>query len=110
MAAHRTDAPHPHAGGHPTVPIYLAVFGTLMVLTAVTVGIAFVDLGWMNPVMALVIATFKAVIVILYFMHVKYSGKLVMLTVVGGFFWLLILLGLTMTDYLSRSIMGVFAR
>jgi len=82
---------------------YVGIFITLMVLTMVTVGVAFVNLGQMNKVVALGIATFKATLVVLYFMHVKYSSRLTKLVVASGFFFLIILLGLTMADYVSRE-------
>ena len=96
-----------HAGHskHHIVPvrIYYAVFATLMVLTGVTVGVAYLDLGPINAVVALVIACIKATIVVLYFMHVKYSSRLIKLTVVAGLYWMVILLGLTLGDYLTRG-------
>ncbi len=82
--------------------IYYAVFGALMVLTMVTVLVAYVDLGEFNKVVALGIASFKATLVVLYFMHVKYASRLTKLVVVSGFFFLAILLSLTMVDYGSR--------
>ena len=76
----------------------------LLVLTAVTVKAAFIDLGPWNPVVALLIATIKAALVVLYFMHVKgASEKLTAAVVVSGFFFLGILLALSMADYLTRS-------
>ena len=76
----------------------------LLVLTAVTVKAAFIDLGPWNPVVALLIATIKATLVVLYFMHVKgASEKLTAAVVVSGFFFLGILLALSMADYLTRS-------
>jgi cytochrome c oxidase subunit 4 len=76
----------------------------LLVLTAVTVKAAFIDLGPWNPVVALFIATVKATLVVLYFMHVKgASEKLTGVVVVAGFFFLAILLSLSMADYLTRS-------
>ena len=89
--------------------IYYAVFATLMVLTGVTVAVAYIDLGAMNTVVALVIAFFKATIVVLYFMHVKYSTRLVKLTVLAGLYWMMILIGLTLNDYLTRAL-GTFGR
>jgi cytochrome c oxidase subunit 4 len=83
--------------------IYYAVFGTLMVLTLVTVAIAYVNLGPMNAVAALVIACFKATIVVLYFMHVKYSTRLVKLSIVAGLYWMGIIMVLTLSDYLTRG-------
>ncbi len=86
---------------------YIAVFLTLMVLTAVTVGVAFVDLGRINDVVAMTIASIKALVVILFFMHVKDATKLTWLAALGGFIWLAILVGLTLSDYASRGWLGV---
>jgi cytochrome c oxidase subunit 4 len=93
--------------------IYVAIFVTLFVLTIVTAAVAFVDLSTnvhghvinFNPLVALTIAIFKASLVILFFMHVKYSPRLTKVVVGVGVFFLLILLSLTMTDYLSRSLL-----
>ena len=82
---------------------YYAIFAILMLCTLATVLIAFVDLGPFNTVAALTIAVFKAVLVILYFMHVKYGTRLTWAVVVGSVFWLGILLVLTMSDYLTRA-------
>ncbi len=82
---------------------YYTIFGGLMVLTAVTVGAAFTDLGALNFPVALAVALLKATLVILFFMHVKYSSKLVKLTVGGALFFVATLFGLTLTDYLSRG-------
>lgn len=82
---------------------YITIFVALMVLTAVTVFAAFVNLGQFNAPVALAIAIFKATLVILYFMHVKYSSKLTKLTVATGLFFLFILLTETMMDYASRG-------
>jgi cytochrome c oxidase subunit IV len=83
--------------------IYITIFLALMVLTAVTVGAAFVDLGQLNAPVAMAIAIFKATLVVLYFMHVKYSSKLTKLVVATGLFFLVILLGETMMDYASKG-------
>ena len=83
--------------------MYYAVFAALIVGTALTVGVAFVDLGAMNNVLMLGIACTKALLVILFFMHVRWSTRLTWLVVASGFFWLLILFGITMTDYLTRG-------
>ena len=93
-----------HADHH-VVPrkVYYVIFGTLMVLTGVTVAAAYVDLGPMNVVVAIVIACVKALIVVLYFMHVKFSTRLVKLTVIAGLYWMGILLALTLSDYLTRG-------
>ena len=82
---------------------YYAIFAILMLCTTATVLIAFVDLGPFNTVAALTIAVFKAVLVILFFMHVKYGTRLTWAVVVGSVFWLGILLVLTMSDYLTRA-------
>jgi cytochrome c oxidase subunit 4 len=81
---------------------YYAIFGILMLCTYLTVQIAFFDLGALNTVAALVIAVLKATLVVLFFMHVKYSTRLTWAVVIGGLFWLGILLALTMGDYLTR--------
>lgn len=93
--------------------IYLAILGALLVGTGLTVWASFIDLGewhiapgltvFWNPVIALAIACSKAVLVVLFFMHVKYSTKLTKLTVMSGFFVFLALIGMTLTDYFSRA-------
>ena len=85
-----------------SLKVYVGIFLTLMVLTAVTIAVAYVNLGQMNKVVALGIASFKATLVVLYFMHVKYASRLTKLIVVAGLFFLAILLTLTMSDYGSR--------
>jgi cytochrome c oxidase subunit IV len=82
--------------------VYYTIFAILLFCTYLTVQIAFLDLGVLNTVAALAIATFKATLVILFFMHVKYSTRLTWAVVLGGIFWLGILLTLTMSDYLTR--------
>jgi cytochrome c oxidase subunit 4 len=83
---------------------YYAVFAALMIGTAITVAVAFVNLGSLNFPVAIGIAITKATLVILFFMHAKYSSKLTKLFVGTAFFFLLVLLTLTMTDYLSRGL------
>ena len=83
--------------------VYYTIFGILMLCTYLTVQISFFDLGELNIVAALVIAVFKATLVVLFFMHVRYSGRLIWIYVAVGFFWLAILLVLTMSDYVTRS-------
>lgn len=93
-----------HNPHHIVSPIqYTMVFGTLLLFTLITVGAAFVDLKWANPVVALGIASFKAVIVILFFMHAKYQSRLIKITIASGFFVFLVLIVMTMSDYISRS-------
>jgi cytochrome c oxidase subunit IV len=82
--------------------IYYTIFAILMFCTYLTVQVAFLDLGPWNTVAALAIAVFKATLVVLFFMHVKYSPKLTWAVVIGSVFWLGILLVLTMNDYLTR--------
>jgi cytochrome c oxidase subunit 4 len=82
---------------------YVTVFVSLIGLTLLTTGVAFIDLGPFNTVVAMAIAFFKMSLVILYFMHVRHSGGLVRIAVVAGFFWLALLIGLTMSDYQTRS-------
>ena len=89
---------------HPvSMKIYFGVFATLIVLTLVTIEVAMIDLGKINTVAALTIAVCKATLVILYFMHVRYSSRLTWIVVGCGFFWLVIMIALTMSDYLSRA-------
>ena len=83
--------------------VYYTIFASLMVLTAVTVGVAFINLGPFNFPVAISIAIIKATLVILFFMHVKYSSRLTKLVVGTGFFFLMVLFTLTLTDYLSRG-------
>jgi cytochrome c oxidase subunit IV len=94
------------------VPVrtYLGVFAALLALTAITTAAAFVDLGPFNNVVALGIAVLKATLVVLIFMHVKYSPRLVPLVVIAGGFWLVILIALTLTDYLTRGWLQVPGR
>src|SRR5690348_8322834 len=82
---------------------YLAIFGALMALTALTVYVAYRHLGVFNFPVAITIAFFKASLVVLFFMHVKYSSRLTKLLVGSTFFFLACLFGLTMTDYMSRG-------
>ena len=90
---------------HHVVPlrIYLLVFTCLMVFTAITVAVAFFDLGPFNNVVMLGIAVFKAVLVIMFFMHVKYGTRLIPVVIGSGAFFLLILFAVTMSDYMSRG-------
>jgi cytochrome c oxidase subunit 4 len=83
--------------------IYLGIILTLMLFTGITVWAAYVDLGAFNIILALAIATFKATLVILYFMHVRYSPRRTQLVIIAGIFWLALLLAMTMADYLTRS-------
>ena len=85
--------------------MYLGVFAALLILTLATWLVAQVDLGWANDVVALTIAVTKALLVILFFMHVRYSTRLTKLTAIGGFLWLAILIFLTLNDYVTRGVL-----
>src|SRR5271157_1434418 len=82
---------------------YVVIWAILMLGTAITVFAASLELGVFNIVLALLIATIKGTLVVLFFMHLRYSTKLTMVTVIASIFWLFILFGLTMTDYISRA-------
>jgi len=90
-----------------SVRVYAAVFVALLVLTATTTVVAFVDLGapW-NATVAVSIAIIKALLVILFFMHVFYSRPMTWIFVGAGFFWLVILFALTLADYATRDDVG----
>ncbi|MGA2752800.1 MAG: cytochrome C oxidase subunit IV family protein [Terracidiphilus sp.] len=93
--------------------IYVVILLALLVGTAATVAASYIDLGewhiapgltlFWNPVVALAIATTKMLLVVLFFMHVKYSTKLTKLTVVSGAFMFLVLIGMTLADYFTRA-------
>lgn len=83
--------------------VYLAIFLSLLVLTGTTVAVSYIDLGVFNAVVALAIACIKMTLVVLFFMHVKYSSKLTKLTVISGVFIFLGLISMTMADYISRA-------
>ncbi len=83
--------------------VYLVILFALLVGTALTVWASYVDLGFWNPIIALAIATTKAVLVVLFFMHVWYSSKLTKLTIISGIFMFLVLISMTLTDYISRA-------
>jgi cytochrome c oxidase subunit 4 len=89
--------------------VYFAVFGALIVLTAATVFVATIDLGWANDVVAMGIAVTKALLVLWFFMHLRYSTRVTVLTALAGFFWLAILIFLTLNDYLTRETLFPFA-
>ena len=101
---HEEHEDHQHIG----IPGYLGVFGILVVGTIVTYYVALVDLEWIfagaNTLVALLIAFTKMTFVVLYFMHVRWSSRLIWLTAIAGFFWLAIMFAFTMQDYLTRSI------
>ncbi|MGH7960566.1 MAG: cytochrome C oxidase subunit IV family protein [Candidatus Binatia bacterium] len=87
--------------------VYLVIFVTLLILTYVTYRVALIDLGWGNTIVALAIASGKALLVALYFMHIRYSSRLTWVVTGGGLFWLAIMIGLTLSDYLTRDWLAV---
>lgn len=97
MAEHSSEHPHPTPG------LYLVILLCLVAGTVLTYFAATWDMGPFNPVVALAIACTKATLVILFFMHVRYSSTLTKITVVAGFFWLLILITLSLSDYITRD-------
>lgn len=90
--------------GDPGIGIYLAVFAGLLILTGVTVGVAYVDFGTtaLNTAIALAIATTKATLVAVWFMHLNVASRLHALSLVGAVFWLVVLIVITMADYVTR--------
>jgi cytochrome c oxidase subunit 4 len=116
MSEHSGHVEHVEGGQehHIVSPmVYLVILVALLIGTALTVWASYVDLGewhvagglviFWNPIVALAIACTKATLVVLFFMHVKYTTKLTKLTVAGGFFMFLVLVGMTMSDYISRA-------
>ena len=90
----------------PSIGMYVGIFSVLILLTGATVAVAFVDLGAMNVVVALTIAVTKALLVALYFMHLRYSGSLNWLFAAAGVLWLVFLMGLTLSDVATRAWLG----
>jgi cytochrome c oxidase subunit 4 len=93
-----------HAPEHHITPlrVYFSVFAALVIGTLLTWYVSTVNLGWANTPIALVIATIKAVLVVLFFMHLIYSTRLTWVVVVAAFLWLAVLFVLTFADYLTR--------
>jgi cytochrome c oxidase subunit IV len=89
---------------HTVIPqkIYVLVFVTLICLTLITVDVAFYNFGFLNIYIAMTIATCKALVVVLYFMHVRYSPKLTWIFAGAGVFWLIIMFALMVSDYVTR--------
>ena len=100
-----------HGESH-IVPVktYVLVFLTLIVMTWVTAYVSTIDLGRLNVFVALSIAIFKASLVILFFMHVKYGSRLTKFIVLAGLYWLILLLFIAMVDLWTRGWMGVPGR
>jgi cytochrome c oxidase subunit IV len=95
-----SNAEEPHVASLQT---YFTVFFALMALTVVTVVVSFFDLGVFNIVGAITIAAVKAYVVVLYFMHLKDSNRIIWLTAAAGFIWFVLMIALTIADYASRS-------
>ncbi len=83
--------------------IYYAVFGALVFLTLLTTGVAYIDLGILNPIVALTIAVCKASLVVLFFMHVWYRGRLAWVFLGAGVLWLAFLIAFTLSDVATRG-------
>ena len=92
---------HEHAH-HPPITLYYKIFGALMILTLITIAVAFQDFGIFNNIIALTIAGIKTTLVVLFFMHVKYESKLTKLFAAAGFIWLAILIAFTLQDTETR--------
>jgi cytochrome c oxidase subunit 4 len=92
---------------HIGVKTLFVVYGALLVLMLLTFGAAFVDLGRLNFAVAMTIATVKMVLIVLYFMHVRYGGKLVWVFSFAAFFWLVIFIIGTLNDYFTRGFLNV---
>lgn len=98
---HAADYHEPHIV---PVGVYVAVFVALMLFTGLTTGIAYIDLGAWNTVVALAIAVCKMLLVVLFFMHVKYATGLTRIVIIGAFFWLGIMITLTGADEFTRHL------
>src|SRR5690606_18538110 len=107
---HSTEHAAGNSTGHtsPGLRVYYTVYAALIILMLLTVAAASIDLGGWNLLVALAIAVVKAVLVVLYFMHLRYSSRLTWLFAGAGFAWLFILLLYTLSDYFSRSWVGGF--
>jgi cytochrome c oxidase subunit 4 len=115
MKQHEEESIEAHESHHHIVSpvVYLTIVLCLLVATGLTVWASYIDLGewhiapgltlFWNPVVALAIAATKMILVVLFFMHVKYSTKLTKLTVGAGLFTFIVLVGMTLTDYFSRA-------
>jgi cytochrome c oxidase subunit 4 len=101
---HAAGDSHPHVM---SVQTNLVVFAALMFLLVVTVAAAYTIHGPLGIVVAMAIATVKAVLILMYFMHVKYSSRLQMLFASSAFFWLAIMILITLSDYVSRGWLNV---
>jgi cytochrome c oxidase subunit 4 len=99
-------------GEHVIVPVrtYVTIFVSLLILTALTYVVATMDFGWLNTPIALAVALGKACLVVFFFMGLRYNTPLTKTVAVAGFFWLLIMFGLTLSDYMTRPWLGALGR
>lgn len=86
-----------------SIKLYVGIFLTLMALTTITIVVAYINVGPWNKIVALGIASFKATLVVLYFMHVRYSARLIWVILASALFWMGILFALTFSDYWTRG-------
>ena len=94
-----------------SIKLYATIFGALLLLTMATAGVAFIDLGGeLNSIVALTIALVKTLLVLLFFMHVRYSSRLTWVFAGAGLFWLLIMMSLTLSDVLTREGLSTLIR
>jgi len=111
MDQHHDHQTHTEAAGHiDSVKSYALILVILLILTIVTALVATIDLGPFNIIVALFIAVCKMLLVVLFFMHVRYSTKLTRLVMIGGLLWLAILLTLAFADFSTRGWLGVPGR
>ncbi|MGB6190990.1 MAG: cytochrome C oxidase subunit IV family protein [Terracidiphilus sp.] len=104
MSEHNETIEEHESHHHIVSPVVYIIIGSiLLVLTATTVAASYVEMGIFNPIVALGIAVLKAMLVVLFFMHVKYSSRLTKLTVAAGLFTFLVLMGMTLADYFTRA-------
>ncbi len=82
---------------------YFFILGSLLALTALTTGMAYVDMGQWNTIVALFIACCKATLVVFFFMHLRWSTRLIRVVLLAALLWLVILISLTTTDFFSRD-------
>jgi cytochrome c oxidase subunit 4 len=109
--AARGEGEPPEPEGHVvSVVSYVLVYGALLGLTVVTVAAAFLDIGALHTPVAVAVAALKATLVALFFMHVRWSPRLIPLAAIAGVFWLAQLFGGTLSDYLTRGLLGVPGR
>ena len=92
------------------VPVFVKVWGALVVLTLVTTGVAFLNLGPFNNVVALGIAVAKATLVVLFFMNLRAAARMNRVVLLSSLLWLVILVTITLSDYFTRGWLGVPGR